>query len=141
MPDGGRPPRGAGLGAVLLLGLVLAGGAAGAQGLAGCAPLQGTPSYQPCVADQQRLQRQDLLAGPRASPRPTARPDYLFTDPDPALPPLDEDWTGKAARDVDAAQSNSTLRSNALRQQIQRDLRNGIGAAPPLRPVAPMTIP
>lgn len=159
--QGGTGPhvRGLALHVVLIAGLLMvsAGGAAAQV----CAPLQGTASYSQCINDQLTRMRTDPLVPPpdprlrettptatiRPVPRPqiVPQPDYLNTNPSLQVPTYDPSGAATAARNTDSAQRNSDLRTNLLRQQVQRDLITGptIRTAPSMqiRPVAPMKIP
>lgn len=109
---------------------------AAAQDVAVCAPLQGAAHSQ-CINDQ--LGR-GVVSSPRPSPRPVPPVAYPTQDPTLRLPSAQGSLADQTARDLEAAQRDSVLRNNLLRQQIQKDLTSGPHGVPPLRPVAPMQI-
>ena len=140
MPDRGAR-SGPCLAAGLLLGLVLAGPArpvgAQGQGLASCAPLQGTTSYSACVNNSLTRQREALFTSPIQSTRTVVRPPFSSRDGALQLPSEAGTLADQASQGASAAQRDSDVRTNALRDQIQRDLQSGPLAPPPLRPIGP----
>ncbi len=109
---------------------------AAAQDVAVCAPLEGAARSQ-CINSQLSSAVRPQL---RPSPAPVPPLNYSTTDPALRLPSDQGSLADQAVGGLDAARQNSDLRSNLLQQQIRRDLSTGPGAAPPMRPVAPMAI-